>query len=161
LSVLIREIEAKDNRAVAELIRKILIEFKVPKVGTAYEDKDLDQMYETYQHKEKGVYYVLEEDGVIIGSAGVCQLDNYSGPVCELQKMYFLEQARGRGLGAKMMKTCLDTARELGFEQCYLETMHQMEAAQILYRKTGFNYIDGPMGDTGHHSCPVHMIIDL
>jgi len=84
LSVLIREIEAKDNRAVADLIRKVLIEFNVPKVGTAYADTALDQMYESYKAKEKGVYFVIEEDGVIIGSAGVCQLDNYTGPVCEL-----------------------------------------------------------------------------
>lgn len=161
MSVLIREIEAKDNRAVADLIRKVLIEFDVPKVGTAYADTALDQMYESYQAKEKGIYFVIEEDGVIIGSAGVCQLDNYIGPVCELQKMYFLKQARGRGFGAQMMQKCLDTAKSLGFEKCYLETMPQMEAAQVLYRKTGFEYIDGPIGDTGHHSCSVHMIIDL
>lgn len=161
MSIVIREIEAKDNRAVADLIRKVLVEFNVPKVGTAYADTALDQMYESYQSKDKGVYFVIEDDGEVIGCAGVCQLDNYTGPVCELQKMYFLEQARGRGLGAQMMQKCLDTARGLGFEKCYLETMPQMEAAQVLYRKTGFDYIDGPLGDTGHHSCPVHMIIDL
>lgn len=161
MSVVIREIEAKDNSAVAALIRSVLIEFNVPKEGTAYADKDLDYMYESYQKKDKGVYFVIEEDGEVIGSAGVCQLDNYSGSVCELQKMYFLKQARGRGLGSRMMKKCLDTARDLGFEKCYLETMHQMEAAQSLYRKTGFEYIDGPMGGTGHHSCPVHMILSL
>jgi putative acetyltransferase len=36
-----------------------------------------------------------------------------------------------------------------------------MEAAQKLYNKTGFKYLDGPMGNTGHFSCPVHMILDL
>lgn len=159
--MLIREIEAKDNKAVAALIREVLVEFNVPKVGTAYEDKALDEMYESYREKEKGIYYVIEEDGEIIGSAGVCQLDNYLGPICELQKMYFSPQARGRGLGSKMIKKCLDTARDLGFKQCYLETMPQMSTAQLLYQKTGFNYIDGPMGDTGHHSCPVHMLLDL
>ena len=161
MSIQIREIEAKDNKAVASIIREVLIEFNVPKVGTAYEDKALDLMYETYRAIEKGVYYVIEEDGMIIGCAGVCQLDNYSGPVCELQKMYFLKQARGRGLGSQLMNKCLETARDLGFKQCYLETMPQMEAAQSLYKKSGFHYIEGPMGNTGHHSCPVYMLISL
>ena len=60
-----------------------------------------------------------------------------------------------------MMQVCLQKAREFGFEQCYLETMPYMKAAQKLYTKTGFTYLDGPMGDTGHYACPVHMILDL
>ncbi|MCW8980710.1 MAG: GNAT family N-acetyltransferase, partial [Altibacter sp.] len=55
----------------------------------------------------------------------------------------------------------LTKARTFGFEQCYLETMPYMTAAQKLYERVGFRYIDGPMGDTGHYSCPVHMIKDL
>ncbi|HCD22696.1 MAG TPA: GNAT family N-acetyltransferase, partial [Flavobacteriaceae bacterium] len=48
-----------------------------------------------------------------------------------------------------------------GYEQCYLETMPQMLDAQKLYLKKGFKYIDGPMGDTGHCSCPIHMLLAL
>ena len=60
-----------------------------------------------------------------------------------------------------MMAVCLDQARSFGFDQCYIETMPYMKAAQKLYIRTGFKYIDGPMGDTGHFSCPVHMLFDL
>lgn len=81
--------------------------------------------------------------------------------MCELQKMYFLSEARGLGLGAKMIKLCLDKAKEFGFEQCYLETMPFMEDAQKLYLKNGFAYIDHPMGGTGHYSCPVWMLRNL
>ncbi|WP_299678900.1 GNAT family N-acetyltransferase [uncultured Dokdonia sp.] len=157
---IIRPIEKADNQQVAAMIRKILIDIGVPKVGTAYEDAALDQMFETYDHP-KAAYFVVVADGVILGAAGVAQLDNYEGNVCELQKMYFLEEARGKGLGSAMMKECLDTARRFGYEQCYLETMPYMKAAQKLYQRTGFHYIEGPMGDTGHFSCPVHMLIDL
>jgi len=75
--------------------------------------------------------------------------------VCELQKMYFLEEARGKGLGEKMIDHCLDFARKSGFELCYIETLPYMKAAQKLYIKKGFEYIDGPMGTTGHTSCNV------
>ncbi|WP_299767494.1 GNAT family N-acetyltransferase [uncultured Dokdonia sp.] len=157
---IIRPIEKADNEQVAAMIRKILIDIGVPKVGTAYEDASLDRMFETYD-RPKAAYFVVVSDAKVIGAAGVAQLDHYKGNVCELQKMYFLEEARGKGLGSEMMKTCLDTARRFGYDQCYLETMPYMEAAQKLYQRTGFHYIEGPMGDTGHFSCPVHMLIDL
>lgn len=157
---MIRPIQKSDNAAVARVIRNVLIDLGVPKVGTAYADAALDCMYETYD-KQKATYFVVEENGQIIGGAGIAQLDNYDGNVCELQKMYYAPEARGRGIGTAMMKRCLETAKAFGFEQCYLETMPYMEAAQKLYQRTGFEYIDGPMGDTGHYSCPVHMLKDL
>ena len=157
---IIRPIEKADNAQVAKIIRKVLVDIGVPKVGTAYADKALDEMYETYD-KPKARYFVVEDQGTLLGCAGIAQLDNYEGNVCELQKMYFLEEARGKGIGTEMMRMCLNTAREFGFDQCYIETMPYMKAAQKLYKRTGFRYIDGPMGDTGHFSCPVHMLIDL
>ncbi len=159
-TVIIREIELKDNEEVAKVIRKILIDHGVPKVGTAYADQALDHMYENYNHP-KATYFVVEDRGNIIGCAGVAQLENYKGNICELQKMYFLPIARGSGLGSKMMDKCLDQARRFGFKKCYLETMPYMEAAQKLYLKTGFKYIKAPMGDTGHHSCSVWMLLEL
>ncbi len=160
VTVKIREIEQKDNEAVASLIRKVLVEMGVPKVGTAYEDTALDHMFENYD-VPKATYFVVEEDGRLIGSAGVAQLENFEGNVCELQKMYFLEEARGRGLGSQMMKICLDKARQYGFEKCYLETMPYMKEAQKLYKKSGFEYIDASMGNTGHYSCQVWMLKQL
>ncbi len=157
---IIRPITVRDNPKVAAIIRSVLEDFKVPKVGTAYADASLDCMFETYQ-KEGAVYFVLEEGEKLIGGGGIAHLDNYEGNVCELQKMYFLPEARGRGLGTEMIDICLKSARSFGYEKCYLETMSYMEAAQKLYKKYGFTYIDGPMGDTGHYSCGVHMLLDL
>lgn len=156
----IREITLSDNKQVAKLIRKVLVDIGVPKVGTAYADKTLDAMFEAYD-KPKATYFVVEENDVIIGCAGVAPLDNYKGNVCELQKMYFLEEARGRGIGTRMIQVCLDTAKTYGFEKCYLETMPYMKAAQELYKKNGFEYIKERMGDTGHYSCPVWMLKNL
>ena len=160
MGVTIRQIEKKDNAAVAEVIRHVLIEHNVPKVGTAYADVSLDSMFEAY-NKPNSAYFVAEKEGRIIGGAGIAPLENGPGNTCELQKMYFLAEARGLGLGKLMMDKCLDAATGFGFEQCYLETMPYMEAAQKLYLKSGFEYIDAPMGDTGHTSCPVWMLAPL
>jgi putative acetyltransferase len=75
--------------------------------------------------------------------------------------MYFLPEARGLGLGIELMQKCLAKAKEFGFESCYLETMPYMEAAQKLYNKVGFEYLDKPLGNTGHTSCPVWMLKKL
>lgn len=157
---IIRPILKEDNKQIASLIRNVLLEFGVPKEGTAYADVTLDTMYETYDNP-RAIYFIIEENHKIIGGGGISQLDNYKGNVCELQKMYFLPEARAKGLGKKMLELCLSKAKEFGFKKCYLETMPYMKVAQKLYEKSGFHYIDKSMGNTGHFSCPVHMLIDL
>ena len=153
-STIIREVLEKDNTALAAVIRRVLVDIGVPKIGTAYADPELDYMHKTYL-KEKAAYFVLEEKDIIIGGAGIAPLEGGEPTVCELQKMYFLEEARGKGLGEKMIDHCLDYARKEGFELCYIETLPYMKAAQKLYIKKGFEYIDGPMGTTGHTSCNI------
>ena len=157
---IIRPIEKRDNPQIACLIRSVLEDFGVPKVGSAYADKALDNMYAEYQ-EDKAIYYVIELDGKIVGGAGLSQLDNYEGPICELQKMYFLPSVRGRGLGTLMITKCLEKAAEFGYEKVYLETMPYMIAATKLYERNGFEYIDGPIGDTGHYACQTHMLKTL
>ncbi len=154
---IIREIQPKDNIEIAVVIREVILEMGAPKVGTAYEDKATDQMFETYQ-KEKAAYFVLEYKNNVVGGAGIAQLDNFEGNTCELQKMYFLPIARGKGLGTKLISTCLEKAKEFGFENCYLETLPYMKAAVKLYKKYGFRDLERPMGNTCHYNCNVWMI---
>ncbi len=154
---IIREIQPQDNAEIAKVIRNVLEELNVPKVGTAYEDSATDKMYENYL-KEKTIYFVVEHNSKVVGGAGIAQLDNYEGNTCELQKMYFLPLVRGKGVGTKLIAACLDKAKEFGFENCYLETMPYMHAAQKLYKKNGFISLEKPVGNTGHYSCNVWMI---
>ena len=93
-----------------QLIRSVLEEFNVPKVGTAYADASLDCMYDTYQ-KSRSRYFILSDGISIYGGGGIAPLENYSEDVCELQKMYFHKSVRGQGFGQKMMVLCLDFAK--------------------------------------------------
>lgn len=157
---IIREIQPKDNAQMAIVIREVILEMGAPKTGTAYEDKATDQMFENFD-KPTSFYYVVEYKNKVVGGAGIAKLDNFEGTTCELQKMYFLSIARGKGLGSKLITTCLEKAKTLGFDNCYLETMPYMEAARKLYKKNGFVNLDKPMGNTGHYSCNVWMIKEL
>lgn len=154
---IIREIKLEDNVAIASVIRSVFIELDAPKTGTAYEDEATDTMFETYQ-KEKAIYYVLEHKNIIVGGAGIAQLANFEGNTCELQKMYFLPIARGKGLGAKLISKCLEKAKTFGFDTCYLETLPFMKSAVKLYKKNGFINLDKPLGNTNHYACNVWML---
>jgi putative acetyltransferase len=156
----IREIQRKDNPAIAAIVRDVLMELGAPKVGTAYADPYLDSLFEVYA-VPKAIYFVIEKDGNIIGGAGVMQLENSDENICELQKMYLLPEGRGLGLGKSLIDNCIEKATEFGFEGCYIETMTYMEDAQKLYKKSGFNYLDKPLGNTGHSSCQVWMLKKL
>ena len=153
----IREIQQSDNPEVAAVIRKVFISDDYPKTGTAFEDPQLEYMFETYQ-QPNSAYFVIEVEGRIVGGAGIGPLQNSDENICELQKMYFLEEVRGKGWGTLMIQKCLEKAIAFGFEKCYLETLPEMLSAQNLYQKVGFNYLDSALGSTGHTSCPVWMI---
>lgn len=154
--MLFREIQQKDNESIAKVIRDIFHELDAPKVGTAYADPILDTLYEVYQ-APRSVYYVVELDGKVLGGCGVAPLENAEFSVCELQKMYFAPEIRGTGYAEKIINQCLEFASQQGFEICYLETLSFMTIAQKLYKRMGFEHIEGPMGNTGHNSCEIWM----
>lgn len=156
----IRKIEAKDNATIAEIIRTIFEELNAPKEGTAYADPHLNSLSEVYL-SENEVYFVIEIDGKVKGGAGIAPLSNDTSGICELQKMYFAPEIRGFGIAQELLKKCLEFAKEAGYNKCYLETLPYMEAAQKLYKKFDFKYIDAPLGETGHSACHVFMIRNL
>tara|TARA_B100000768_G_scaffold82036_1_gene77751 strand:- start:6790 stop:7284 length:495 start_codon:yes stop_codon:yes gene_type:complete len=154
---IIRKVTRSDNKNLYSILSSVMIEFDVPFSGTALSDPELEKMFETYQ-TSRSVYFIIEKDNKIFGGAGISQLKNSKENICELQKMYFLSQARGVGLGKKMIEKCLIEAKNFGFEKCYIETMYNMKSAQKLYLSLDFKYINQPIGNTGHSSCPVWML---
>lgn len=152
-------ISSEFDAAIAKLIRSVLIELGVPKVGTAYEDRALDALSKHYQAKDEN-YFLLFYKDQLVGGAGIGLADEGKS-ICELQKMYFLPEARGKGWGKLMMHHCLDFAQKTGFKQCYIETLPYMKDAQKLYLSVGFRYINYRVGNTGHYSCDVWMLKDL
>ena len=158
--MLIRPINESDNKHISVILREVLIEMDIPRIGSAYEDPEINNMYESYQ-SNRSIYFVVEENNKILGGAGVNQLKNGDINICELQKMYFHKSIRGRGIGDKMIELCLNFAVESNYKKCYIETMPNMVDAQKLYIKKGFKYINNPLGNTGHTACPIWMLKNL
>ncbi|MGH8164310.1 MAG: GNAT family N-acetyltransferase, partial [Rhodanobacteraceae bacterium] len=123
-------------------------------------DAEVDAMHSTYS-APRSAYYVIEADGVVLGGGGIAPLAEGESDVCEMRKMYFLAELRGRGAGKALIAKCLDAARAFGFHRCYLETLTGMDAAQALYRQHGFTPLCAPLGATGHHGCDRFFIREI
>lgn len=148
----IRPIERSDNTAVARLIRDVMAEFGAVGEGFSRSDPEVRAMYESYSG-ERAAYFVVVRKGTVVGGAGIGQLEKAGNQICQLRKMYVRPEARGAGVGQKLLRLCLDTAKKIGYTSCYLETLEQMAQARRLYEKAGFKPLSSPLGDTGHFSC--------
>lgn len=158
--MIIRSIQKSDNSKIANVIREVFISDDFPKTGTAFADVQLDFLFEFYQH-EKSEYFVLEDDGELFGGCGIAPLEKGNSLICELQKMYLLQEVRGKGFAKQLLENCVEKAINFGFKHCYIETLPEMKSAQKLYNSFGFTYLDSPFGNTGHSSCPIWMIKNL
>ena len=135
-------------------------EFGANLPGFAFHDPEVDNMFDTY--RQSGCcYFVCEENGQIVGGAGLAPLKGATERICELQKMYFLPAARGKSYGKQLLKLCFREAITMGYEQMYIETLHSMESAIRLYESNGFKQIPASLGSTGHFGCDKFYAIDL
>ena len=142
--MIFREIEPKDNQAVAELVRTNLKAHGLDLPGTVYFDHDLDKLSVFYRgDKAKRFYFIAEENNKVIGGIGLAVF-TYFDECAELQKLYLTESAKGRGLGYKLICMIEDKARELGYKRLYLETHTNLQAAIHIYEKCGYREIERP-----------------
>jgi putative acetyltransferase len=156
----IRNILPTDNSALAKVVKETMAEFGVNRPNTVYFDPTTDKLYELFQ-KERSVYNVAEIDGKIVGGAGIYPTDALPEDTCELVKMYLKPEARGIGLGKLLIEKCIEQAKELGYKKIYLESMPELKKALTVYAKFGFEYLKGPLGNSGHTGCELWMLKKL
>lgn len=161
----IRLIEQRDNPQVAKLIVTVLESFGCIGPGYASSDTETNCMFESYQQTDARYWVVVEKaTDRVVGGGGFSRLKETTveESICEMQKLYFFEEIRGLGLGRVVVDFIVAEAAKLGYREMYLETIPAMKAAQALYQKTGFEYIDSHRGNTGHHErCKVYMLRPL
>ena len=150
--VTIRRIRAEDDPIVQRVLIEVLGEFGATGAGFSDQDTEITAMSAAYEGPH-AAYFVAELEERIVGGAGIGPLPRAESHVCELRKMYLLSSARGHGIGRRLLETCLEEARSLGYRECYLETLAQMDRARDLYERSGFLPLEAPMGDTGHFGC--------
>lgn len=160
MNITIRPIQPSDNAALAVIIRSALEEFGANHPGTVYYDATTDALYELFREPGSG-YFVALIDDKVVGGGGIFPTEGLPEGTCELVKMYLSPEARGAGLGKKLIETSLAFAKETGYKNVYLETMPELKQALKVYAHFGFNYLSGPMGNSGHTGCSLWMLKEL
>lgn len=157
MKITIRSIQPSDNPVLAKIVKDTLAEFGANHPGTVYYDASTDTLFEVFQ-APRSFYFVAELDDEVVGGGGIYPTDGLPDDTCELVKMYLLPKARGAGLGRTLIGKCLEKAAEFGYKNIYLETMPELRQALTIYAKFGFEYLEGPMGNSGHTGCSLWML---
>lgn len=155
---MVRMLQPADNAAIAAIIYQTLEEFGANKPGTVYYDPTTNALYELFQAAPGSAYFIAERKGKIVGGGGIYPSAGLPDTTCELVKMYLLPEARGIGLGKKIIEACIRFAKEQGYQNIYIETMPELQQAMKTYEKFGFEYLDRPLGETGHFGCDRWML---
>lgn len=133
LAAVVRPARNADAPRVRNLVFSVLRDYGL-KPDPGCTDADLDDIEAAYLSRG-GVFYVLEVDGEILGSAGLYPVGD---TVCELRKMYLHPSVRGRGAGKYLLDLLLSDAKRLGFSRATLETASVLREAIALYTRYGF-----------------------
>jgi putative acetyltransferase len=145
---MIRLMQQKDNPVIHKIIQRSLEQHHLNLPGTAYFDPQLGALYDYYQAIPNAAYWVVEHEGTVVGGIGIAPFD-LSKNICELQKFYIADFAQGLGYGRALMETALAFA-EKHYQACYLETMHKLQTACILYEKFNFDLLQQPLPGSDH-----------
>lgn len=90
--------------------------------------------------------WVAELDGEIVGS--VFLMKSEDAQVAKLRLLYVEPSVRGLGVGSRLVKRCIERARELGYAKLTLWTNDILVSARKIYQATGFVLVE----ENKHHS---------
>ncbi|MCA1681199.1 MAG: GNAT family N-acetyltransferase [Actinobacteria bacterium] len=86
----------------------------------------------------KGAFLVMRMDGNLAGCGGLTPL----GPAAAyLKRMWIAPEARGHGLGRRLLASLEERAREIGYTVVKLETHSALTEAQRLYCSAGYREV--------------------
>ena len=159
-AVIFREAKKEDNVLLARMIRQVFKEHDAPQSGTVFSDPTTDDLFGLFR-KSRSVLWVAELDGIPAGCCGIYPTEGLENSCAELVKYYLAESERGKGTGRQLMELCIASARKLGYKKLYIESMPQFSKAVRIYEKLGFRKLSGPLGNSGHTSCNIWMLLEL
>ncbi|MDJ0821607.1 MAG: GNAT family N-acetyltransferase [Paracoccaceae bacterium] len=140
----------RDLSGVAEITRRYLEwdigEFeKVSGISLDLKDylsNTLDSL-DDYMPPNGRLVMARDEVGSLVGLVLLKKLGKGAG---EIKRLYVVPEARGQGVGHKLIGTLLQEARQIGYDRLFLDTATYMPSAHRLYRSFGFRDTDAYPG---------------
>lgn len=134
MEIAVRPVQSGDVPYVVSLVRAVLAEFGLEFGTGSPTDAELHDLPGAYVGRG-GAFWVATTDGAVIGTCGVFPV---APATYELRKMYLLPQARGLGLGKRLLDAAVTWTREHGGTQLVLDTIEAMVHAIAFYEAHGF-----------------------
>ncbi len=91
---------------------------------------------------------------------GILMLKTFGEGVCEMNRMFVRDSARGLGVGRALVRDLTRRAREMGFTTMVLSALPRHHEALALYASEGFRMDDRPR-DAGTSPEAILMKLDL
>lgn len=130
----VRPVAAGDVPEVLALVRDVLAEFKLEFGKGSATDEELHHLPGSYTERG-GQFWVARREGRLVGTCGMFPL---SSTMIELRKMYLLPDARGLGIGKRLLDVALELAYAKRATHVVLDTIHEMTRAIAFYEANGF-----------------------
>jgi GNAT superfamily N-acetyltransferase len=89
--------------------------------------------------------WVAEKDGDRVGAVFVAK---ESDQIAKLRLLHVERQARGLGIGKRLVEECIRFARQAGYQKMTLWTQSILHAARHIYENAGFQVVH----EEKHHS---------
>ena len=82
-----------------------------------------------------GCLWLAELGGIAAACVALRRVD---ATRCEMKRLYVRAAFRGAGLAGILVERVIERARELGYQELYLDTLPDMRAARLMYEMLGF-----------------------
>ncbi|MEI6873988.1 MAG: GNAT family N-acetyltransferase [Spirochaetota bacterium] len=102
-------------------------------------DRELEDFPKKYDEPE-GAFVVAKVNGMTCGCVGLRKIGQ---GICEMKRLYVLDEFKGRGIGRRLVQRIVEEGRVKGYAKMRLDTLRDMKPALALYRASGF-YEIGP-----------------
>jgi putative acetyltransferase len=136
----IRQWQFGDRSGTSAIVSSILAAY-----GLNWEPDGADEDVmdiETYYFDRGGDFWVVEENGQLVGTCAYYPSNRGVGAV-EIRKMYLLPNVRGCGLGRYLLGQLERVIAKKGYTQIWLETASSLKEAVRLYELNGYQPATG------------------
>ena len=158
------------NKADADAVYLLAYEFidwlraRYPDMSTEI-DEYLEHQKFDEQIKDVLIHYCPPNGECLLAThndepMGILMLKDNGGKVCEMNRLFVRDSARGLGIGRKLVQSLITCSKEMGFEKMVLSALPRHHEALALYRSSGFQLSSKPR-KSGSPDNAVHMRLDL
>jgi ribosomal protein S18 acetylase RimI-like enzyme len=143
--ITVEGLTAANAQHIADLVREYMVMTEVERGNEAVKTQGLPakladecrHILEAYAYPN--AFFLINDSGRDLGGVGLKVFGG--GKSAEVCRLYIRDEARGRGLGGRLMEKCIDYARENGINRLVLDILPSRTRVIAWYKKLGFKRI--------------------